>query len=45
MLHSPFLTGLTIRLEDSITVMVTGICTKLFFDHAVKYTTNRLYTN
>ena len=34
----PFLIGLTIRLEDSVTVMATGICTKIFFDHAVKYT-------
>ena len=34
----PFLIVLTIRLKDSITVMATGICTKIFFDHAVKYT-------
>ena len=41
----PFLIGLTRRLEDSITVMATGIYTKIFFTHAVKYTTNRPYTN
>ena len=41
----PFLIGLTIRLEDSITVMATGICTNIFFNHAVKYTTNRCYAN
>ena len=41
----PFLIGLTIRLEDSITVMATGICTKIFFNHAVKYTINRPYAN
>ena len=36
----PFLIGLTIRLEDSITVMATGICTKIVFNPAVKYTTD-----
>ena len=36
----PFLTELTIRLEDSITVMATGMCTKIFFTLAVKYTTD-----
>ena len=41
----PFLIGLTKRLEDSITVMATDICTKIFFNHAVKYTTNRPYAN
>ena len=41
----PFLIGFTIRLEDSITVMGTDICTKIFFNHAVKYTTNRPYAN
>ena len=40
----PFLIGLTIRLEDSITVIAAGICTKIFFNHAVKYATNRPYT-
>ena len=39
------LIGLTIRLEDSITVMATGMCTKIFFNHAVKYTINRPYAN
>ena len=38
-----FLIGLTIRLEDSITVMAAGICTKIFFNHAVTYTINRPY--
>ena len=33
----PILIGLTIRLKDSITVMATGICTKIFFKHVVKY--------
>ena len=41
----PFLIGLTIRLEDSITVMATGICTKISFNHAVKYTIHRPYAN
>ena len=41
----PFLIGLTMRLEDSITVMATGIWTKIFFDHAVKYTKKWPYTN
>ena len=41
----PFLIGLTIRLEDNITVMATGICTTIFFNHAVKYTINRPYEN
>ena len=41
----PFLIGLAIRLEDSITVMATGICMKIFFNHAVKYTINRPYAN
>ena len=41
----PFLTGLTVRLEDSITVITTGIYTKIFFTHAVKYKTNRPYAN
>ena len=40
-----FLIGLTIRLEDSITVMAAGICTKIFCNHAVKYTINRPYAN
>ena len=40
-----FLIGWTVRLGDSITVMATGICTKIFFIHAVKYTTNRPYAN
>ena len=39
----PFLIGLTMRLEDSITVMAAGISTKIFFNHAVKYITNRPY--
>ena len=30
MLHSAVFIGLTIRLEDSLTVMATGICTKIF---------------
>ena len=40
-----FVIGLTIRLEDSITVMARGIHTKIFFTHVVKYTTNRPYAN
>ena len=41
----PFLIGLTVRLEDSITVMATGISTTIFFNHVVKYTINRSYAN
>ena len=41
----PFLIGLTIRLEDSITVMATDICTKIFFTHAEKDTRNGPYAN
>ena len=44
-LHSLLLIGLIIRLEDSITVMATGICTKIFFNHAVKYTIHRPSAN
>ena len=31
-----FLIGLTIRLEDRITVIATGIYTKIFFNHPMK---------
>ena len=41
----PFVIGLTIRLEDSITVMATGIFTKIFLNHAVTYTADKPYAN
>ena len=40
-----FLIGSMIRLEVSITEMATGICTKMFFNLALKYTTKRPYAN
>ena len=45
MLQSPLSYRIVSRLEDSVTVMATGICTEIFFNDGIKYTMNRPYAN